>query len=133
MTRISAIRLVRYAVVGIITLAIYLAIGEVVHRLNIPLFWRAPVPFAAAVAANYLLQRAWVFEDPRPTFASLPKFVVMIIVGYVINFLALLTFLPRMPLLLAELSAVVLVVLSNAIFSFWWVFVRHGAGPEVAR
>ena len=133
MTPSSFFRLLRYAVVGVVTLAIYLGIGEVIHRLDMPLFWRAPLPFAAAVAANYLLQRAWVFQDLRPTSASLPKFLVMIAVGYAINFLALFAFLPRMPLLLAELTAVVLVVLSNAVFSFWWVFVRHGGGPEVAQ
>ena len=38
-----------------------------------------------------------------------------------------------MPLLLAELMAVLLVVLSNAFFSFWWVFVRRGAGSKVTQ
>jgi putative flippase GtrA len=118
-----AARFARYAVVGVSTLAIYLALGEILHRLNAQLFWQASVPFLAAVTFNYLLQRGWVFDDSRPAVASLPKYVVMIVIGYLINFAAFVTLSPQMPLVAAQLIAAVLVVISNAVFSFSWVFI----------
>jgi putative flippase GtrA len=76
------------------------------------------------------LQRAWVFEDARPARSSLPKYAVMITVGYMINLAALTEFAPRMPLLLAQLTAVMLVVAWNAALSFSWVFL---AGSRNAK
>lgn len=127
MTAPRPTRLLRYGVVGMATLALYLALGRLMHSLEAPLFWEASLPFVAAVAFNYLTQRGWVFEDSRPAAASLPKYLVMIGIGFVINLLALLAFSERMPLLLAQLMAVVLVVASNAIFAFAWVFFRPGS------
>jgi len=121
MSAFLSIKLVRYAVVGGLTLALYLVCGEVVHGLALPLIWQMSLPFIAAVGFNYVLQRAWVFEDSRPTSSSLPRYGVMIAVGYVINVAALIAF-SRMPLVVAQLAAAVLVVASNAVFSFCWVF-----------
>jgi putative flippase GtrA len=127
---VPATRLLRYAVVGSLTLAVYLAVGHVVRRLELPLPWQASLAFMAAVTFNYLLQRAWVFEDARPARSSLPKYAVMITVGYMINLAALTAFAPRMPLLLAQLTAVILVVAWNAALSFSWVFL---AGSRNAK
>lgn len=127
MTALLSIKLVRYAAVGGLTLAIYLVCSETVHGLALPLIWQASLPFIAAVAFNYVLQRAWVFGDSRPTAASLPKYGIMIVIGYVINVLALFALSPRMPLVLAQLTAAALVVVSNVFFSFCWVFVMRGA------
>jgi putative flippase GtrA len=127
MAHARAAGLLRYAVVGILTLAIYMLLGGAMHRLQAPLFWEATLPFAAAVIFNYLSQRSWVFADSRPMSSSLLKYALMIAMGYTINYFALLALLPRMPLHLAQLTAVVLVVLSNAVFSFSWVFPGSGA------
>jgi putative flippase GtrA len=128
-----SIRLVRYAVVGVLTLAIYLIIGQSLNWFDVPVFAQASLSFGAAVSLNYFLQKAWVFQDSRPTVSSLPKYVVMVLVGYVINLLVLIALSPRMPLLLAQLTAVVLVVASNALLSFWWVFFRAGSGAKAAE
>ncbi|NPC55459.1 GtrA family protein [Caenimonas soli] len=133
MTALLSIKLVRYAVVGALTLAIYLACGEVAHGLALPLIWQASLPFIAAVAFNYVLQRVWVFEDSRPTASSLPKYGVMIVIGYVINLLALVALSPRMPLVMAQLTAATLVVISNAFFSFFWVFLTRGGGANTSE
>lgn len=115
-------RLLRYAVVGLLTLAIYLAIGELARRLDLAVIWQASLSFGSAVTVNYLFQRRWVFSDHRPMAASLPRYAVMIAVGFVINALTLLALAPRMPLLVAQLAAGLVVVASNALFSFSWVF-----------
>lgn len=114
--------LFRYAVVGLVTLGVYLSVGQVLNRLDVSLMAQASVSFAAAVCINYLLQKTWVFQDRRPAARSLPKYAVMIAAGWAINFAALAVLSARLPLLVAQLGAVVLVVGWNALLSFCWVF-----------
>jgi putative flippase GtrA len=120
-------RLARYAVVGFLTLAIYLFVAKVAARLGMALSWQASTAFISAVVVNYLLQRSWVFADSGPVASSLPKYVVMISVGYVVNLVALEALAPRIPVTVAMLVAVVVVVISNALLSFAWVFLDRGA------
>jgi putative flippase GtrA len=115
-------KLARYAVVGLVTLAVYLITGRLAQGLEIAMVWQASLAFTAAVTVNFLLQRAWVFADSRPAASSLPRYAVMISVGYVINYLALASLSPHLPLIMAQLFAVCLVVISNAVLAFSWVF-----------
>lgn len=115
-------RVVRYAAVGILTLGIYLVVGEWVQRSGMHFGWQATLPFATAVICNYLLQRSWVFEDARPVASSLPRYAVMIVIGWMLNTLTLFALVSVVSLLLAQLLSALLVVVSNAVFSFAWVF-----------
>lgn len=116
------VKVTRYAVVGAVTLAVYLVVGALLQVTGATVVWLAPVAFAVAVAVNYILQRVWVFADPRPVGASLPKYTLMVAVGGAVNSYVLIALAPRMPLLWAQLLAATLVVLSNALFSFLWTF-----------
>jgi len=120
-------RLARYAVVGFLTLAIYLLVAKGAGRLGLPLSWQVSLAFISAVVVNYLLQRSWVFADSRPAASSLPRYVVMISVGYMVNLTALEALAPRLPMTVALFLAVVLVVLCNALLSFTWVFLNRDA------
>lgn len=124
-------RLLRYATVGGLTLAIYIGLGQLLHHSGLSVPWQASLSFIAAVAFNYLLQRSWVFEDSRSARDSLPKYVLMIAVGYAINLATLFAISYAVPLLAAQLAAVVLVVLWNAALSFCWVFLAdaRSRGP----
>jgi putative flippase GtrA len=118
----STAKLARYAAVGFLTLAIYLVVGKTGERLGLATTWQVSLAFISAVGVNYLLQRSWVFADSRPARSSLPKYTVMISFGYLVNLLAVHMLAPRMPMTIALLVAVVLVVISNALLSFTWVF-----------
>lgn len=122
---LQAGRLLRYAVVGLVTLGVYLLLGQLLHRLGVTLLWQACVSFLGAVAVNYVLQKTWVFEDRRPVTHTLPRYFVMIAFGAAINLAALAVLSLRWPLLLAQLAAVVLVVGWNALLSFCWVFLAR--------
>lgn len=124
MPRLS-VKLVRYAVVGVLTLAVYLTAGHLTRWLAASVLWQASLSFAIAVAVNYVLQRIWVFEDSTPISSSLSRYVAMVVIGFLINLLALTALSPVMPLLAAQLAAVVLVVASNGLLSFAWVFVQR--------
>jgi putative flippase GtrA len=120
-------KLARYAAVGLLTLAIYLSVAKAAGRLGMTLSWQASMAFISAVVVNYLLQRSWVFADCRPAASSLPKYVLMVSVGYMVNLAALEALTPRIPVTVAMLVAVVVVVISNAVLSFTWVFLDRDA------
>lgn len=115
-------KLIRYAFVGIITLCVYLFAGTALYRSGVSINWVATLSFTAAVAVNYVLQKMWVFQDSRPVIASLPKYFVMTLVGYVTNSFVLNASISQLPLPAAQLIAASAVVISNALFSFLWVF-----------
>ena len=115
-------RLLRYGVVGLLTYALYAGTGHLLLRAEVSLPVLAPIAFTVAIVFNYLLQRAWVFDDSRPVSGSLPKYLRMVLVGYVINSIVLLTLVPSLSLSLAQFVAVVLVIISNGLFSFLYVF-----------
>lgn len=115
-------KLVRYGIVGLLTFVLYLGVGELLQNASIRLSILAPVAFTAAITFNYLLQRIWVFADERPLAQSFPRYFLMICVGYLINSVVLMTLAPWVPLSIAQLLAVVLIVVSNALFSFFFVF-----------
>jgi len=67
-----------------------------------------------------------VFVDHRPVFSSLPEYVVMVTVGFIVNSFVLTTLSPQVPLFWSQILAALAVVITNAVFAFLWVF----AGAE---
>lgn len=120
--RLAAAKLMRYATVGFLTLAVYLAVGSGLRWVGASVGVLGALAFAVAVAMNYLLQRVWVFSDSRPVIASLPKYVVMVAVGYALNNYVLTALILEMPLIWAQCAAALAVVASNAGLSFLWIF-----------
>lgn len=115
-------RVIRYIVVGLLTYAIYAGVGQLLLRAGVRLSILAPTAFTAAIVFNYLMQRVWVFDDRRPLGTTLPKYLIMICVGYVLNSVVLIALVPSIPLSMAQFVSVILVVMSNALFSFLYVF-----------
>lgn len=115
-------KLMRYGIVGVLTLAVYLGAGQGMRWAGLSVAVLGPLAFTLAVAVNYLFQRAWVFNDSRPPAASLPKYIAMVSIGYLINSLVLTSLAVDMPLTLAQCLAALAVVMSNAVLSFLWVF-----------
>lgn len=115
-------KMLRYAITGLVTFWIYLLAGFLLDELEVPLVWLAPIAFTVAVSVNYVLQKIWVFKDSRPTISSLPKFFFMVSIGYFINSFVLIALASEMPLVLAQILAAFTVILTNALFSFLWVF-----------
>lgn len=87
--------------------------------------WIALISFSAAIIVNYILQKLWVFQDARPVIDSLPKFFTMTLVGYAINSFLLNELIPNYSLPVAQLFTASTIVISNALFSFLWVFAIH--------
>lgn len=113
---------VRYGFSGLATLGVYLWAGHLLRGLGMSLAWLAPLAFTLAVTVNYALQKFWVFGDRRRIAASLPRYLAMVAWGYGINSLALVSLASHLPLLWAQVLSAGLVVASNALLAFCWVF-----------
>ena len=119
----SLLRIIRYAFVGILTVSAYLGVVYALSKFDLPISYGAPIAFLTAVLINYVLQRKIVFLDHQPVISSLPKYVVMVTVGLIVNSAVLATLSPQIPLFWSQIVAVFAVVLTNTAFAFLWVFV----------
>lgn len=117
-------KLNRYAIVGIVTTAVYFGVGTTLQFFGLSINLLAFFSFTAAVIVNYIMQRLWVFVDSRPLAESLPRYICMVGIGYCMNGLTLMLLTPSASLLLAQFVALILIIASNAALSFWWVFCR---------
>lgn len=115
-------KLLRYAIVGLMTMLVYLGSGAMMQSYGVPISLLASISFSVAITINYIMQKAWVFKNVDYDKGSLQKYIFMICFGYFINIISLIVMTPYTSLFLAQMSAVVLVVISNAFFSFLWIF-----------
>lgn len=122
MGSVLTVKLARYAIVGIATLVVYLGIGAIMQVAGLSVEVLAFFSFIAAITVNYLMQKFWVFSDHRSIIESLPKYLVMITIGCIINMATLILLTDRFSLILAQSMAIILIIISNAFFSFFWTF-----------
>lgn len=115
-------KLLRYAIVGLMTMFVYLGSGAMMQSYGVPISLLASISFSVAITINYIMQKAWVFKNVDYDKRSLQKYIFMICFGYFISIISLIVMAPFTSLFLAQMSAVVLVVISNALFSFLWIF-----------
>lgn len=115
-------KLLRYALVGLMTMLVYLGSGAIMQFYGMPISLLASLSFVIAITVNYIMQKVWVFKNVDYDKGSLQKYFFMICAGYFVNIISLIVMTPHVSLILAQTSAVVLVVISNALFSFLWVF-----------
>lgn len=115
-------KLLRYAIVGLMTMLVYLGSGAMMQSYGAPISLLASISFSVAIAINYIMQKAWVFKNIDYDKGSLQKYMFMTCFGYFINIISLIVMTPYTSLFLAQMSAFVLVVASNALFSFLWIF-----------
>lgn len=120
-------RLLRYGAVGLATFGTYLLAGLALQQIGLPVAWLAPLAFTLAVGVNYALQKSWVFADRSRIASPLPRYLVMIGLGYAVNSLALMALAAHLPLLWAQTLAALLVTASNALLAFLWVFPNRRA------
>lgn len=115
-------KLLRYAIVGLMTMLVYLGSGAMMQSYGLPISLMASISFSVAITINYIMQKAWVFKNVDYDKGGLQKYIFMICFGYFINIISLIVMTPYTSLFFSQMIAVVLVVISNALFSFLWIF-----------
>jgi putative flippase GtrA len=115
-------KLLRYAIVGAITLIVYLLTAAVMQFYGMSMILISTIPFFLAISINYAMQKSWVFKNVDYGKHSLSKYIFMTCFGYVFNVISIIIITRYTSLFLAQICSVFLVVISNAIFSFFWIF-----------
>ena len=125
-----AAQIVRYAVAGGLGTAAHLGVLVLcVEVLGLGVVAGSVAGFCAALAVSYGLNRFWTFRGGRRQSGRFWRYALVCLGGLVINtglVVALVEGL-RWPYLLAQLSVIFVVPVSNFVFSRYWAF--DAAGP----
>lgn len=120
----SDANVLRYGITGASTAAVYVAAGAILHYLfELTVTWATSLAFALSVVFNYLLHYYFTFEADDNHWAVIPRFMVMITGGGMINWgisefgYALIHSLPAI-----QLASIIMIVLWNFVLSYLWVF-----------
>lgn len=125
--------LIRYLVVGGLGTAAHLAtLASVVELLGLPVLAGSVAGFTVALALSYLLNRYWTFGTGRPGLGSFWRYALVCVAGLGLNvamMYALVHWL-HWRYMVAQLSVIFVVPISNYLFSRHWAFAA-GRGPKV--
>jgi putative flippase GtrA len=130
MTRsIQALSFLRFIVVGVANTAVGLAFIFAARALGLDEVPANAVGYAFGIALSFALNRAWTFRHKGPVLANALKFLVVMLLAWVANLVALLEFLR---LGIAPASAQVGAVLPYTVVSYfgcrWWAFRNRSRG-----
>jgi putative flippase GtrA len=119
-------QLARYAGVG--------TIGTIIHFTVLSLLSNSIDPVVASTVGaiagclvNYRLSRSFVFETRRNTQSTFAKFIIVTIASIGLNAAAMTAFLPHWPILISQLLATGLVLLSGHAMNNLWTFREYHA------
>jgi putative flippase GtrA len=115
----------RFALVGVCgTGAHYGVLWVLVERVGIPVLAATSVGFIAGALVNYSLNRRFTFASDASHVEALPKFLAIVAVGAIFNWLIVAWLLPRWQVhyLLIQLLATGTVLLWNFIGNYLWTF-----------
>lgn|GEM_PF-1235067 len=118
-------RLMRYGVAGLCSLLVHLLVLVALVESGLA----APVPasvagFAASVAVSFILQHRWVFRSSAPLAASFGRFLVVVVIGLLLNVLIMSAGVNGLGLYypLVQMVAFAAVPVSNYLFNRAWTF-----------
>jgi len=122
--RMAAIQIARYALVGLLAVAIhYAALIALVEFAAIGKVLASVVGFCLAIPVNYHFQHRWVFQSENDHRVALPRYLAVTAIGLAINAVAFNGGLEvGLPYLLAQAIAIVLVTgvnfIANRVYTF---------------
>src|SRR5690625_6962527 len=115
----------RYGVAGLCSLLVHLLVLVALVESGLA----APVPasvagFAASVAVSFILQHRWVFRSSAPLAASFGRFLVVVVIGLLLNVLIMSAGVNGLGLYypLVQMVAFAAVPVSNYLFNRAWTF-----------
>src|SRR5688500_11373336 len=117
----------RFGVVGLAAAAAYYAIlAGLVELTGMPVLVATSIAFVTVCIANYFSHRLWTFASSDAHASAFPRFVLMVAVGFCINWGVMLTGVSLLGLnyLLVQAAAIACVVTWNYLLSSYWVFRR---------
>jgi putative flippase GtrA len=131
-----AAQIIRYALAGGLGTAAHLGVLVLtVERLGAGVVTGSVAGFCAALAVSYLINRTWTFRDGRRQGGRFWRYALVCLGGLAINTGLMLALVEGLhwPYLLAQLSVIFIVPISNFLLSRHWAFDAGGPPPGTAR
>jgi putative flippase GtrA len=127
-----AAQIIRYAVAGGLGTAAHLGVLVLgVELLGAGIVTGSVAGFCAALAVSYLLNRLWTFRGGRRRSGRFWRYALVCLGGLAINTGLMVALVEGLgwPYLLAQLSVIFVVPVSNFLLSRHWAFDAGGAAP----
>ena len=121
----TIVRLSKFGIVGLLGTAVYyIALWTMVEILHVPVLVATSMAFLLVALENYALHYAWTFKSTNRHTTALPKFLLMNVVGFFINFGIMFAGVEKMALnyLVVQAVAIIVVVCWNFLLSSIWIF-----------
>ena len=118
-------QLSRFAVVGAVaTVFQYVLMAVLINHLGMPVLLASTCSYALSALLNYALNRCLVFHSQTRHTHALPRFAATVCVGLLLNATLMYAALNVLALhwLAAQVLVTLLVMVSNFLFSKYWVF-----------
>jgi putative flippase GtrA len=118
-------RLGRYGLVGILgTLVYYTALWLLVEVFHVLVMVSTSIAFILVTIENYLLHYLWTFNSDASHQTAFPRFVLMNIIGFCLNWLIMYVGVHSLVLnyLWVQAVAIVVVVIWNYVLGAVWIF-----------
>lgn len=118
-------RLMRFGTVGVLATVVYYGLlWTMVELLAIPVLIATSAAFIFVTLENYILHYTWTFRSANAHTEALPRFLVMNVVGFGINWLVMYvgTSLAAFNYLVVQAVAIAAVTAWNLALSHFWIF-----------
>jgi putative flippase GtrA len=126
-------RFLRFICVGgAATLCQYLVLALFVELLDTKAAVASSIGYGAGAAVSYVMNRLWTFKTDLSHTQNLPRFFVMIGIGFLLSFVVMraLADVAGMNYLLAQALTTGIVMVSNYLLAASWVFIVSGEREE---
>jgi len=121
---------IKFTIVGLYSTGLhYLVLLFVVELLALSPLVGSMVGYCAGAITNYYLNLRYTFQSTAKHRSAVPKFIVMVVCGFVINAgcMYLLTFLPYM---ISQIIATGCVFFWNFVVGKFWTFASSETAPS---
>ena len=117
-------KFLKFGIVGFLGLVIDFSITFLLkEKLKVHRYISSSVGFTIAASSNYLLNRLWTFESSNPRIlVEYSKFIIISLIGLVINNLFLYIFEKKQRFYLAKLFAIGVTTIWNFLANYYLTF-----------
>lgn len=119
-------KFLKFGIVGFLGMVIDFSITFLLkEKLKIHRYISSSAGFTIAASSNYLLNRLWTFESNNPrVLVEYSTFIIISLIGLVINNLFLYLFEKKMRFYLAKLFATGVTTIWNFLANYYFTFTR---------
>jgi putative flippase GtrA len=124
----NSAQLRRYALVGIASAALHLAIlAYLIERLGMSPPLASSIGFVVVALAGFVAQHRWVYRSGSPMRQTAPRFLIVAVVAFLVNGLTVHLGTTRLEAHygLVQIIAFVLIPVSNYVLHTLWSFAIH--------